>query len=201
MGAPEEKFVPGDDCNACEPGLWEDGKTPKFMNVVFRGITKCGEVPYDPPNGRLFKLEQTIADPCEWFLNPWINGEDWMIDVGVKRFCYPDKSLTIISLDVNEPFGGVAFYWCTEETCQLQNGVPIENQLECGGGHTYEGGTATVFWQPDDIPLTLMQTYGFHPITRNLHDRLFLPDNKQCIRIANKFDKTNALFLVDETEF
>lgn len=201
MGQPVTEFEAGNDCNTCIPELWVAGKTPKYMNVVFRGIEKCHPENPDPPNGSLFTVEQHPNVPCMW--RGWwdINGNEFYVEINLNKYYYPDLYGSEILLDNRTLPSPANFYWWDENTCQIDNGSKKENMRFCAESGWYEGGVATVWWQPDDIPLTLTETYGFHPMADNLHDRLFLPDDKQCIKIANKIDKTNCLFSVDETQF
>lgn len=201
MGDPVVPGEYGPDCGHCTPELFDEGKTPKYMNVVFRGIEKKWSEVADPPNGILFKVIQNVAQHCTW-MDWWTIGDiDWTVWVKLNNFVYPDRWITEIYLSGDGLISGEAFYWWDEETCQIGNGEKKENMLNGISVHRYKGGTATTFWQPDDIPLELTEAYGFHPGKENLHDRLYLPDNKQCIKIANKIDKTNCLFSVDETQF
>lgn len=201
MGAPVGPFEAGDTCHACAPKLWKEGKTPKYIRVCFRDIVKCNPENPDVPNGHPFLLQQHVSNSCLW-IDWWTIGiHDWTVEVAVNKFYYPDYRVSEIRLECAEFVSPCVFLWIDNEKCQIENGSKKENMRSCEAGNWYEGGTATVWWQPDEIPLTLTEAYGFHPGKENLHDRLYLPDDKQCIKIANKSDKTNVLFSVDETQF
>lgn len=201
MGDPVVPFEAGNNCNACTPELFIEGRTPKHIYIVFRNIEKCHPDNPDPPNGCLFVLNQHAEAPCVWSCHTYKGPIDWDVYYCVFRFRYPDEYGSTINLRSSTGGIGTVFDWWLSEICKPGNNVPVDNQIKCILGEHYELGTATVFWQPDDIPLELTETYGFHPGEGNLHDRLYLPDDKQCIKIANKFDKTNVLFSVDETQF
>lgn len=201
MGSPVGPGEYGDNCSTCTPELFKADHTPFYMNVVFRGIEKRSPEVADPPNGFLFKVHQHDSQPCLW-RDWWTIGIiDWTVEVHLKYWSYPDLWWTVVRLDGAGGISGPCFSWRLNETCQIGNGTKKENQLLFIDGFDYEGGAATTFWQPDDIPVELTETYSFHPGKGNLHDRLYLPDDKQCIKITNKIDKTNCLFSVDENQF
>lgn len=191
MGTPIDCEHPlvewGNDCDMC-PVLFPPGKTPKFVYVAFTGITKCEGAEQEPPNDKLFKLTQSLVWPCSWQ-----NPESAYCLVSLAYY----EGYTYLLANLLTP-PDVAFDTFETAPSCIVEGIP--NALTCPPYH-YQGGLAHVWWEPDDIPRELVCHYHFHPLEGNRFDRLILPENKQCIRIANKKDKTNCLFKINTLEF
>lgn len=78
MGTPIEEIEYGNDCLLG----WEAGNTPKFVYVMFDGVKLGFPVgSKQVPNGVLFKCEQKVGVPCQWFYNEV--GPGWMVDVKI----------------------------------------------------------------------------------------------------------------------
>jgi len=191
MGTPIDCDTPlveyGPDCDVCSD-LWLPGKTPKFVNIVFKDITVCPHDPPwpEPPNDKPFILEQSIHDSCTWFIAPL---EGWLVSWTTREIW------TNISL-IYKP--GDLYYFRDDglSPCALKH----DNTCACDWGSAY-GGTCHIWWEPDNIPLELVCHLGFHKGAGNRFDRVQCGIDHQVIRIANKLDKTNCLFYVDNEEF
>lgn len=190
-------FEPGIDCNACEPTLWANGMTPKFVKVVFRDIVKCDVNYPDPPNDVLFHLQQNAGDPCLWEWRGLWHG----LDIEITWEHNDPLNLTNLSL-YDYTTGGYWFVYWDAPKCQPPNGESLPNQLTCPDPSSPlgEAGSVKVFWSPDNVPGALTHDYGFHPTDTNLSDQIFHPDGDRTVRIADPTDKTNILFHVTPSE-
>jgi len=191
MGTPIEcdkpLFVPGDICVLC-PELQPAGRTPKFVNIVFTGLEVCPHDPPwpEPPNNKKFRLEQSVEDSCTWHLTPL---EGWLVYWTMREMW------TNVGL-IYKP--GDLYYFRDDglHPCALYH----NNTSHCDWGSAF-GGFCHIWWEPDNIPLELVCHLGFHKGAGNRFDRVQCGIDHQVIRIANKLDKTNCLFYVDNEEF
>lgn len=96
----------GDDCNACENpgGLWDDGATPKYVEVVFSGITTPDG--WDDPPTDSWILKQ--INPCQWklILSGWTV---WWI---------PSQAPTQSACSLLGPDG--TYYWEVASECLVE---------------------------------------------------------------------------------
>ncbi|KKL82745.1 hypothetical protein LCGC14_1981720 [marine sediment metagenome] len=57
------------DCPGCTPpsgSRWEPGETPLDVFVYFESMTLCPSGTPPPPNGRTFRLRQSLISSCLW---------------------------------------------------------------------------------------------------------------------------------------
>lgn len=75
MGFPicVEEYSKGDNCAGCFPG----GKTPKYLNATFSGVTGCPQwqCPPDAPYNGRWLLTQSGEAPCYWYGQKSVNGK------------------------------------------------------------------------------------------------------------------------------
>lgn len=191
MGTPIDCDTPlieyGSDCSICTE-LWKPGQTPKKVHCVFKDIVKCPGWPGypDPPNDQVFILEQSPYDPCTWLISPasgwavaWTPNSVW----SALQLLWLPESLVYFRADILTP--------CSLEQINIASCVT----------ETAYGGSGKIWWEPDNIPLEITCHLGFHHMSGNLFDRVQCGIDHQVIRIANKFDKTNCLFYVDNEVF
>lgn len=202
MGTPTDPYPAdwgfGDDCPACTPEMFITSQTPLYIRVVFSGIVKCVPEADDPPNGRIFTMRQTPGWPCAWACERIIDGVEWHAHYDVDHNA--DGTLLVLWW---KDFVATAFHYLHLPDCQGAEGFEFTNDQDCVDpiGHLWGNGVAHVWWDPDDIPDVLSSQYHFTTLAGNLYDRGFCGIHHQWIRIANKKDKTNVHFYIDNQEF
>lgn len=158
---PEPEY--GDDCPECTPALFEPGKTPKYVNIVFQDIEKCWHLAPEPPNDHLFILTQNLTLKCRWWIRETINGTTFDV-FWLPR--YTDTDTRISLYDRND----LTFYFehRAPPTCWPPNHSLVSCQLVCSGffGPWGAGGTAKIWWpggeiNNDAIATLLAHDYNF----------------------------------------
>lgn len=154
---------------------------------MFTGMTKCPAGEKTPPNDKFFRCTQRFGQPCVWDA---AEDPDWRAMLSLA----PGTSeLHLIENSTNLYY----FLSVISSSCVLKH--PENQTVPCVEGAN--GGRGFACFEPDDIPRELGLHYHFTTLKGNRFDRSFPGLDYQVIRIANKKDKTNILFLVDSEEF
>jgi len=177
----------GTTCSTCTPSLWESGKTPKYIFIVFAGVEACSGAP-EPPNGYRFRLNQLPGTPCKWS-SGWVTIEDrnWLAAWGVGGndvFLQP------------QGLGLVFTFYDFNAGCDRTG----ENESTCPGGFG-ENGHYSVFWEQDDIPRTINCDFELNPISGTAFHRGHVDATHEVIRLNNRNGYTKCRVKVVTTEF
>jgi len=140
---PDEPIEYGNDCGACLAA----GTTPKFVYARFSELVRCTGVGFDTcpivPNGRVFKLEQTVANNCSYEFSDSVYtclySMRTLVTIKSRLFLYDSISRGIFRHDTDP---------CKPE------GFVFTNQLSCTPGLTCgTGGIGVVTWSPQATDL------------------------------------------------
>lgn len=186
MGTPADKPVYGYNCSSGVPDLWLDGETPRFVTVTFSGIVNCWGTPPDLPPRNSWVLQNSESFPCNW---TYSDADGWYVEWGI--------GLAGSILSLQNTTTGQVYFSCTDPSvCQTH----FVNSLVCPANH-YGEGIGDISWGPDTTVMTVADDYGFCPLTGTLYDKISVGIDHSIIKLANRKDKTNCLFYVDEEEF
>jgi len=177
----------GTTCSTCTPSLWESGKTPKYIFIVFAGLKPCpGAI--TPPNGVRFRLTQDPVFPQRWFVDTqeW-DGYEWFATWGVGG--------EHVYLRQDSHAGPLHFYdW--NPACEITG----PNSTNCTHNESTNG-QYCVFWEQDDIPRTINCDFKLNPISGTAFHRGVVDATHEVIRLNNRNGYTKCRVKVDTTEF
>lgn len=164
MGLHTDPVPPGDDCIAC----WDAGETPSYIYVIFDGVLK-GDVPgaQQPPNGRIFKCDQNVGDPCLFEFNPV--GAGWRVQL--RRTVAPER------WHVSLNFSGLAHFTGVNAGCPSEHDI-WTNILWSPIWWAGYNGVATIFWMEE--ALELMELMGI-PIEPDTFMEFFVKDESKPV--------------------
>ncbi|MBA7570220.1 hypothetical protein ES708_11968 [subsurface metagenome] len=171
----QTEIVYGDDCLIG----FDPGKTPKCVYARFSKMVKCPDVTYAPPNDRVFKLTQAVANPCLWVY--YAGG--WLIN-----FTIVDAPLRTNIFLYND-FEELDYFSDTPEG-PVEEGYVYHNDLEaCNAIHAAHHGIAVVTWRLETI--ALMKVLNIEPAYDLFMEMRPLDDGNKVYKYCKLKDGTN----------
>lgn len=178
----------GDDCPACTPGLFKPGHTPKFVWAIFFDIVACpGHVP--PPNNKVFKLEQSIVNPCTWDGNEVYKGNRWRIQYNAFQGW--------MHLDHWADGPVFPYFESVRAQCAWYWNSNLRMCVNSGG----TGGRAVMGNMDDSMLHSLTNDYHFVPRDRTYYERQDVGMDHVLVRLACRRFSSNVLIYLDEEDF
>lgn len=188
-------YQPGMTCEGVVPYCWESGGAPKVMLVAFNGIELCPECPpasVQPPNGYMFCLKPVVGFNCWW--ESYEN--DWQVQLFLVKLPDQPVKCTIYLMYL----GGIKYFEAKLVTPGCPEISPA-NDFICGVTSSLAGGGyAHIWYEPDNVPITLAYSYNFlyGSVTRFVRFKCGI--DHQSIHLVRGQDKSSCIFLIDNQE-
>lgn len=168
---PDPPIDHGNDCDSCcppAPSMWLPGETPEFVYVYFASIESCPLAIQSPPNGRTFKLTQTVENPCKW--EYW--GPKWHV------FWLAMDPLFLESMLYLEEVGGLGIFVSRTINCPPECFVYHSTIEVCAWPTAGRFGIGVVHWM--GIALGIIVSLSL-PMASTIMHELFVTDDDKVV--------------------
>lgn len=169
----------GNNCVTCTPTLWANGQTPTQIYCTFWGISGCGVSPFDPPNGEIFIMDQSIGNPCIWAKTTGTWRPDFIAG-GLGGF---KSRLRLFDQH------GFSFFGAESFNCRPEYWRYINIQAVCMLMFAGAGGFGTIFWL--DFVHTLISEVGFDTSHKIFYEFFGRTAFTTVHKICDQYQRTN----------
>ncbi len=173
----------GRDCGSCTPALWPAGETPKFIYCMFWDIVGCGVGPNDPPNGEIFKMEQSATIDCLWISD----GSVWKPDYHADVVGPVGSRLRLLDA------GGFSFFIDTNRTCRAEYFTYTNDQAACILAYAGSAGFGSIWWNQEVTDL--ISAFGLGSPGKLFYELFGFTGVLEVHKFTDLYQKTNVKIL------